>query len=76
MSRSLEGVDPALIGPGGKGDDHPRFSTLNYAEILGFEPAHDPNHDYQGDAGAWGSDPLQGFGAPKVLPELDRLDLI
>lgn len=46
VSRSLEGIDPALIGPGGKGDDYTRFSTLNDAKILGFEPAHDPNHDY------------------------------
>ncbi len=76
MSGSLEGVNPALIGSGGEGDDYPRLSTLNDAKILGFEPTHDPNHDYQWDAGAWGPDPLQGFGGPEVLPELHRFDLI
>lgn len=76
MSRSLEGVNPSLEGSGGEGDDYPRFFTLNYAEILGFEPAHDPDHDHVGEAGSWGSDPLHAFGGPEVLPELDRLNLV
>ena len=76
MSRSLEGVNPSLEGSGGESDDYPRFFTLNYAEILGFEPAHDPNHDHIGEAGARGSDPLHAFGGPEVVPELDRLDLV
>ena len=76
MSRSLKGIDPSLVGPGGEGDDYPRFFTLNYTEILGFEPAHDPNHDHVGEAGTWGSDPLHAFGGPEVLPELDRLNLV
>ena len=76
MSGSFEGINPPLVGSGGKSDDYPRFFTLNYAEILGFEPAHDPNHDHVGEAGAWGSDPLHALGAPEVVPELDRLDLV
>ena len=76
MSPSFQGVDPPLVGPGGKGDDYPRLFTLNYAEILGFEPAHDPNHDHIGKAGAWGPDPLHALGGPQVLSELDRLDLV
>ncbi len=76
MKGSLEGLDPPLKGPGGEGDDYPRFFTLDYAKILGFEPAHDPNHDHIGKASAWSPDPLQAFGAPEVIPELDRLDLV
>lgn len=76
MSGSFKGIDPPLEGAGGKGDDNPRFFTLNYAEILGFEPAHDPDHDHVGEAGTWGSDPLHAFGGPEVLPELDRLNLV
>ena len=76
MSGSLEGVNPPLEGTRGKGDDYTRFFTLNYAKILGFEPAHDPNHDHIGKASAWSPDPLQAFGAPEVIPELDRLDLV
>jgi hypothetical protein len=76
VSRSLKGVDPSLVGPRGEGDDHPRLFTLNYAEILGFEPAHDPDHDHVGETRPRGSDPLEAFGGPKVVPELDRLDLV
>jgi len=76
VSPRFQGVDPPLEGPGGKGDDYPRLFTLNYAEILGFEPAHDPNHDHKGKAGAWGPDPLHALGGPQVLSELDRLDLV
>jgi len=76
VSGSFKGIDPPLEGAGGKGDDYPRLFTLNYAEILGFEPAHDPNHDHIGKAGPWGPDPLHAFGGPEVLPELDRLDLV
>ena len=76
MSRSLKGVNPPSEGSGGESDDYPRFFTLNYAEILGFEPAHDPDHDHVGEAGTWGSDPLHAFGGPEVLPELDRLNLV
>ncbi len=64
MSRSLKGVDPSLVGPGGEGDDYPRFFTLNYAEILGFEPAHDPDHDHIGETRPRSSDPLEALGAP------------
>ena len=76
MSKSLEGIDPPLKGTGGESDDYPRLFTLNYAEILGFEPAHDPNHDHIRKAGAWSSDPLHALGTPEVVAELDRLDLV
>ena len=75
MSGSFKGIDPSLEGSGGKGDDDPRFFTLNYAEILGFEPAHDPDHHHKGNAGAWGSDPLKYLGGPKVVSEFDGFDL-
>lgn len=71
MSRSLKGVDPSLVGPGGEGDHYPRLFTLNYAEILGFEPAHDPDHDHVGETRPRSSKALQAFGAPKVVFELD-----
>lgn len=76
MSRSLKGVDPSLVGPGGEGDDYPRFFTLNYTEILGFEPAHDPDHDHKGETRPRGPKALQAFGGPEVVAKLDGLDLI
>lgn len=76
MSGSFEGVDPSLEGSRGKGDDYPWLFTLNYAEILGFEPAHDANHGHIGETRPRGSQALQALGAPKVVPELDRLDLV
>ena len=76
MSGSLKGIDPALEWTGGEGDDYPRLFTLNYAKILGFEPTHDPDHDHEGETGAWGTNSLHAFGGPEVLPELDRLDLV
>ena len=76
MSGSLEGINPPLEGPRGESDDYPRLFTLNYAEILGFEPAHDPNHDHVGKAGAWSPDPLHALAAPEVVSKLDRLDLV
>lgn len=76
MSPCFEGVDPPLEWPGGKGDDYPRLFTLNYAEILGFKPAHDPNHDYIRKTGARSPDPLHAFSGPKVLPKFEGLDLI
>lgn len=71
MSPSLEGVDPALKWPLGKGDDDPGFSTLNDAKILGFEPAHDPNHRHIGQAGAWSSHTAQNLAGPEVVDKLD-----
>ena len=76
MSGSLEGVNPPLEGTRGKGDDYPRLFTLNDAEILGFEPAHDPNHDHIRETRPWGPDPLHALGRPEVISELDRLDLV
>lgn len=64
MSGSFEGIDPPLEGSGGKSDDYPRLFTLNYAEILGFEPAHDPDHDHIGETRPRSSDPLEALGAP------------
>lgn len=76
MSGSLERVDPPLEGSRGKGDNYPRLFTLNYAEILGFEPAHDPNHDHIGETRPRGSQALQALSAPEVVSELNRLDLV
>ena len=76
MSGSFKGIDPPLEGSGGKGDDYPRLFALNYAEILGFEPAHDPDHDHIGKTSAWGTDSLHRFGGPKALLEFEGLDLI
>jgi len=76
VSGSLEGVNPALEGSGGKGDDYPRLFTLNYAKILGFEPTHDPDHDHIRETGARSPDPLHAFSGPKVLPEFEGLDLV
>ena len=75
VSGSFKGIDPSLEGSGGKGDDYPRFFTLNNAEILGFEPAHDPNHQHKGDSGAWGSDPLKDLGGPEVIGKFDGFNL-
>ena len=75
MSGSFKGIDPALEWTGGKGDDNPRFFTLNYAKILGFEPTHDPDHDHEGETGAWGTNPLHRFCGPHVVPEFQGLDL-
>ena len=76
MSGTFKGIDPSLEGAGGKGDDYPRFFTLNNAKILGFEPTHDPDHDHIRKTGAWRPNPLHAFGGPKVVPELDGFDLI
>ena len=76
MSGSFKGIDPPLEWSGGKSDDYPWLFTLNYAEILGFAPAHDPNHDHIRKAGARGTDSLHGFGGPKALLEFEGLDLI
>ena len=76
MSGSFKGIDPPLEGSGGKGDDYPRLFALNHAEILGFQPAYDPDHDHKGKAGAWGADSLHGFGGPKAVLEIEGLDLI
>ena len=76
MSGSFKGIDPPLEGAGGKGDDNPRFFTLNYAEILGFDPPHDPDHGHIGNPGAGSPDPTQNRGAPEVFHEFDRLDLV
>ena len=75
MSRSIQCVDPALERARGKVDDYTWFFTLNYAEILGFEPAHDPDHHHKGDAGAWGSNPLQDLGGPEIISKFDGFDL-
>ena len=69
------GINPPLKGPLRKGDDYPRLFTLNYAEILKFEPAHDPNHHHKGDAGAWGSDPLEHGGSPEIVGKFNGLHL-
>ena len=57
VSGSFKGIDPSLEGSGGKGDDDPWFFTLNYAEILGFGPAHDPDHGHIGNPSAGSPDP-------------------
>jgi hypothetical protein len=75
VSGSIEGIDPALEWARGKVDDYPWFFTLNYAEILGFEPAHDPDHHHKGDAGAWGSDPLKHLGSPEIIGKFNGLHL-
>jgi hypothetical protein len=75
VSRFPKGVDPSFKGALGKGDDYTRFFTLNNAEILGFEPAHDPNHEHKGDSGAWGSDPLKDLGGPEVIGKFDGFNL-
>lgn len=75
MSRSFKGVDPPLERTGREGKYYPRFFTLDDAKILGFEPAHDPDHRHKGDSSAWSSDPLEYLGCPEVIDELDGLDL-
>jgi len=76
VSGSFKGIDPPLEGSGGKGDDYPRLFTLNYAKILGFQPAHDPDHDHKGETRAWSAKPLHRLSAPHVFPEFEGLDLV
>jgi hypothetical protein len=75
VSGSFKGVDPPLEGSGGKGDDYPGLFTLNYAKILGFEPAHDTDHEYEGEAGAWGTNPLHRLSGPHAVLEFQGSDL-
>ena len=76
MSRALEGIDPSLVLTGGKSDDYPGFSTLNYAEILISPAPHDPNQDHIGHPGAWSADPSKDILAPELVNELNGLDLV
>ena len=75
VSRSFEGIDPPLERARGECDDYPWLFTLNYAEILTFKPAHDPDHGYKWDTGARGADSLKHLGRPEVVSEFNRLDL-
>jgi hypothetical protein len=47
------GIDPALVWAGRKSDDYARFFSLYYAEILGFQLSHNPNHDDIGETRSW-----------------------
>jgi len=76
VSRSLEGVNPALEGSGGKGDDYPRLFTLNNAKILESGASHDPNQDHIGNGRPRSPDPTQDILAPKGVNKLDGLNLV
>jgi len=69
------GIDPSLKWALGKSDDYTWFFTLNYTEILEFEPAHDPNHHHKGDPGAWSAHALEHVWRPKAVGKFDGLDL-
>jgi hypothetical protein len=65
------GINPALVWAGRKCDDYTRFFSLNYAEILGFQSSHNPDHDDKGETRTRCPDTLEQMAAPKIFSKFN-----